>query len=130
MRRLLYSDAAEYKTRGADALKIHVSGEVVAARAQRFERWRELRLERDETAHWRRGPFAQGHPNPFELLIDLRSCHAFDTQSNPIRALALLSHFNETRDVDIPCGRSQHRMSNDHPFYCGTSEPRRSHRDA
>src|ERR1700738_437139 len=105
-------------------------GEVVAARGKWFEWWRELRLERDEAAHRRRGPFAQGHPNAFEVLIHPRSAHTFDTQRNAIRALTLLSHFDETSDIDIPGRRSQPRMSNDPAFNCGTSKPCRNHRHA
>ncbi len=102
-------DRAQHIAGGADALEIKVAREVVAARPQRGERRRQMRLERDEAAD--RGRRALAHRDAHALRrarkparLDLLHAH-----HDAVAARAFLAHFDKAGDRR---GRRecQHRM--------------------
>jgi len=72
MRGFNRADGAQHEPGRADALKIHVAREVIAARPQGFEWWRQPRLELDETADRRRRALAHRYPHALEMFAQSR----------------------------------------------------------
>ena len=124
MRRLGRADAPKREARRADALKIHVAGEVVAARTQRLERRGKPRRKLDEAADRRRRAFSYRHAHAFELLVEARSADALNAHHDTVGALALFAGFDEATDLDIPCRHGEHGMGDERALAGGGGKSR------
>src|SRR5262249_8371942 len=110
MRRRRDLDLADRKSGCADALKIKVAGEVVAAWPQRREGRIEPRLHFDERTDGRRLTFAHRNPHPIGRLVEAAALEPLDLDDDPIGALALLARFDPTGNGDVAGGMMEHRM--------------------
>ena len=109
-RRRSVADRAQHEAGGAYRRKVHSAGEVVAARPQRLQRRRQMRLEGDEAADIGRGAFAHGDAHALRLHAhpprgDRRHAH-----HDAIAARPLLTGFHKAFDLRAPGRIDQHRM--------------------
>ena len=77
-------DGAAHEARSADALKVEVAGEIVAAGRERLQRRIEQRFDFDEGAGGRRHAALDREPHALRLLVHAAAVDAVDAQHKAV----------------------------------------------
>jgi hypothetical protein len=108
-RRIDDLDRALHEAGRADALEVEVAREIVAAGPQRAQRRIEPRLHFDERADRRRHALLHRKPDTLGRVAQ-PALHLVDAHHDAVGALAFLTHFDVSRNGNIPGGVLQDGM--------------------
>ena len=122
-RRLQCLDRAHHETGCADALKIEIAAEIIAAGPQWRERRLQPRFQFDETADLGRRALSHREPDALEFYLPARAFHLDHAKHEAVGALADVAGLDKAGQrhrIDRP---RQHAVRNPTVFQVATAKP-------
>src|SRR5581483_11815567 len=111
-------DGTEHEAGRADTLEVEITGEIVAAGAQRRERRAQARAKADVAADWRRRALAYGDADAIGFVAEAGAFELDCLHDDAIRAVALLAGLDKTLDQYVAGRKFQNRMGDLDAFEC------------
>ena len=111
-RRRLDPDGPERIAGGADFLKIHIASKVVAAGSERLHGRRQVRLELNKAADWRRAALAHRDAHPMRYRRRTKRIEPLNTDHDAVASLPLFANLHKPGKCGACDRKLQDRMSN------------------